>query len=109
MVVVAISSVITAFVKIVLKTNISTSMIRTVELIRAMEMLVEDTNARMIKDLSLARVKKPLISTMKQGMTASDLVSYLIFCLSPVSSTKLDSMTKSFMMTKVNLLKRVFI
>ena len=57
MVVVSISSVITAFVKIVLKTNISTSMMRTVDQIRAVKMLVEDTNARMIKDLSLARVK----------------------------------------------------
>ena len=50
MVAASINSVITAFVKIVLKTNISTSKIRSVERIHAMKVFAEATYARMIRD-----------------------------------------------------------
>ena len=50
MVAVSINSVITAFVKIVLKENISTSKIRSVEKIHAMQVHVEATYARMIRE-----------------------------------------------------------
>ena len=60
MVVVLIRRATTASVKIALKANISTLAIIPVKLIRVMKMLVGDTNARMIKDLLLARVKTPL-------------------------------------------------
>jgi len=60
MVVVLIRRATTASVKIALKANILTPPRIPVKLIRVMKVLVEDTNARIIKDLSLARVKTPL-------------------------------------------------
>ena len=74
MVAVSINSVTTAIVKIVLKKNISTSKIRSVEKIHAMQVLVEATYARMIKEPWLVRVQMQTRYTMKQAVTASKIV-----------------------------------
>ena len=74
MVAVSINSVITAFVKIVLKENISTSKIRSVEKIHAMQVLVEATYARMTREPWLVRVQMQTRYTMKRAVTASKIV-----------------------------------